>query len=116
MCFSEHEKSCCFCDFCGHFGGPFGFFFSKVVNLVVSVNLGIFVRGVLASKKNPCYFCNFCDICGHLGASGPSIGFFFSKVVNLVKVVILAIFAIFAEGVFRTKHTLVTNCTNFYLK
>ena len=88
---------------------PFGFFFSKVANLVKSVVLGMFVRGVLASKKNPCYFC---DICGHFEAS---LGFFFSKVVNLVKFVILALFATFVRGVLRTKHTLVTNCINFYL-
>ena len=51
----------------------------------------MFVRGVLASKKTPCYFC---DICGHFEAS---LGFFFSKVVNLVKFVILALFAIFVN-------------------
>ena len=40
---------CDFCDICGHFGVPFGFFFSKVVNLVKFVILAffaIFVRGV----------------------------------------------------------------------
>ena len=103
------KNQCYFCDICGLFGVPFGFFFSKVVNLVISVILEMFVRGVLASKKNPCYFC---DICGHFEAS---LGFFFSKVVNLVKFLILAIFAIFVRGVFRTRHTLVTNCINFYL-
>ena len=61
----------------------------------------MFVRGILASKKAPCYFY---DICGHLEAS---LGFFFSKVVNLVKFVILALFATFVRGVLRTKHTLV---------
>ena len=85
---------------------PFRFFFSKVANLVV---LGMFVRGGLASKKTPCYFC---DICGHFEAS---LGFFFSEVVNHVKFIILALFATFLSGVFRTKHTLVTNCINFYL-
>ena len=29
-----------------------------------------------ASKRNPCYFCDFCDIWGHFGAL---LGFFFSK-------------------------------------
>ena len=107
------KNSCYFCDFCDicrNLRGPFGISFSKIVNLVVSVILEIFLRGVLACNKNPCYFC---DICGHFGVS---FGFFFSKVVNLVKFVVLVIFAIFVRGVFRTKHTLVTNCINFSLK
>ena len=62
---------------------PFGFFFSIVANLVKSVVLGMLVRGVLATKKNPCYFC---DICGHFEAS---LGFFFSKVVNLINLLFL---------------------------
>ena len=97
------KNPCYLCDICGHFWVPFGLFFSKVVNLVISVILEMFVRGVLASKKNSCYFCDFCNICGRFEAS---LNFFFSKVVNLVKFVILAIFAIFVWGVFRTKHTL----------
>ena len=104
------KNPCYFCGIYGHFGVPFGFFFSKVANLVKSVVLGMFVRGVLARKKNPCYFC---DIWGHFEAS---LGFFFSKVVNLVKFIILALFATFVRGVLRTKHTLVTNwINNFYL-
>ena len=101
------KHSCYVCGICGHFGVPFGFFFSKVVSLVKSVILGMFVRGVLASKKIPCYFYDFC---GHFEAS---LGFFFSKLVNLVKFVILALFETFVGGVFRTKYTLVTNCINF---
>ena len=69
------KNSCYFCEFCGHFGVPFGFFFSKVVNLVISVILEIFVRGTFTSEKNPCYFCDFCDICGHFKAL---LTFFFS--------------------------------------
>ena len=72
--------------------------------------LGMFVRGVLGSKKTPCYFC---DICGHFEAS---LGFFSSKVVNLVKFVFLELFATFVRGVLRTKDTLETNyCIYFYL-
>ena len=57
MCLGEHVKSVLhFCGICRHFGVPFGFFFSEVANIVKSVVLGMFVRGVLASKKNPCYF------------------------------------------------------------
>ena len=56
------KNPCYFCDICGHFGVPFGFFFSKVVNLDISVILEMFVRGASASEKNPCYFCDFCDI------------------------------------------------------
>ena len=41
---------------------------------------------VLASKKNPCYFC---DICGHFEAL---LAFIFFYVLNLVTFVILAIF------------------------
>ena len=48
------KNSCYFCEFCGHFRVPFGFFFSKVMNLVISVILEIFVRGTFASEKNPC--------------------------------------------------------------
>ena len=59
ICVLASMKNPCYvCDFCGHFGVPFGFFFSKVVNLVISVILEIFVRGVLASR--PCYLCDFC--------------------------------------------------------
>ena len=68
------------------------------------------VRGVLASKKNPCYFC---DVCRHFEAS---LGFFYSKVVNLVKFIILALFSTFVRGVLRSKHTLVTNLYQFLLK
>ena len=39
---------CDFCDICKHFGVPFGFFFSKVVNLVISDILAIFVKGVFS--------------------------------------------------------------------
>ena len=48
----------------------------------------------LASKKNPCYFC---DICGHFEAL---LAFIFFYVLNLVTFVILAIFAIFVTQSF----------------
>ena len=48
----------------------------------------------LASKKNPCYFC---DICGHFGAL---LAFIFFYVLNFVTFVILAIFAIFVTQSF----------------
>ena len=97
------KNPCYFCGICGHFEVPSGFFFSKVANLVDLLFLEC--KRCLASKKNPCYFC---DICGYFEAS---LGFCFSK----VKFVILALFATFVRGVLRTKHTLVTNCINFYL-
>ena len=78
---------------------PFGFFFSIVANLVKSVVLGMLVRGFLASKKNPCYFC---DICGHFEASP---GFFFSKVVNLINLLFLR-FCDICKGCFKNEaHT-----------
>ena len=48
----------------------------------------------LASKKNPCYFC---DICGHFGAL---LAFIFFYVSNLFTFVVLAIFAIFVTQSF----------------
>ena len=44
------------------------------------------VMGFLASKKDPCYFCNFCR---HFGAL---VGFFFFLVLNFVTFVVPAIF------------------------
>ena len=54
-------------------------------------------RVFLASKKNPCYFCDFRDICGHFGVL---LGFFCFQVLILFRFVIFAIFAIFVTGVF----------------
>ena len=48
-------------------------------------------RVFLASKKNPCYICDFCDICGHFGAF---LGFFCFQVLILFR------YAIFVTGVF----------------
>ena len=97
MCLGEHEKSVLL----------LASSFPKSRILLISCSWD--VRGVLASKKNACVFC---DICGHFEAS---LGFFFCKVVNPVKFIILALFATFVRGVLRTKHTLVTNCIKFYL-
>ena len=109
MCLGEHEKSVLLLQYLRTFRGAFWLLLFQSRESCWSLVLGMFVRGILASKKAPCYFC---DICGHLEAS---LGFFFSKVVNLVKFVILALFATFVRGVLRTKHTLVTNCIYFYL-
>ena len=109
MCLSEHEKAMLLLWNLRTFRGAFWLLLFQSRENCWSVVLGMFVRGVLASKKTSCYFC---DICGHFEAS---LGFFFSKVVNLVKFVILALFATFVRGVLRTKHTLVTNCIYFYL-
>ena len=74
--------------------GSLDFFFFQ--NLVTFAIAAIFVICVLASMKNPCYFCG---ICGHFGVL---FGFFFSKVMNLVKFVTLSLFATFVRGVLRT--------------
>ena len=68
------KNSSYFSEIFGHFGVLFRFFFSNVVNLVTSVILEIFERGAFASKKNPCYLCDFCDICGYFEAL---LSFFF---------------------------------------
>ena len=49
---------------------------------------------VLASKKNPCYFCDICELVGAL------LTFIFFYDLNLVTFVILAIFAIFVTQSF----------------
>ena len=42
--------------------------FSKSRILVDLLFLRYFSWVFVASKKNPCYICDFCDICGHFGA------------------------------------------------
>ena len=56
------------------------FFFQNPVTFAI---VAIFVIRVLASMKNPFYFC---VICGHFAVP---FGFFFSKVANLVDLLFL---------------------------
>ena len=53
-----------------------------------------------ASKKNPCYFCDFCNIWGGLG---PFLVSSFSKSRISFICYFLAIFAIFVTGVFSSQ-------------
>ena len=53
------------------------------------------VMGFLASKKDPCYFCNFCR---HFGAL---VGFFFFLVLNFVTFVVPAIYCDICNGCFK---------------